>query len=333
LHLSPNIRVVPNWTTGDYRARVGSVLIGDGRCFHCNESLVSFDPGNNGPASKLPLIAAPLNVDHAIPFSANGPNQLTNYVPACESCNKSRKDKLLSGADMARAKSLWDATDVAVIAATARVLDAYSTRVVIPAIRCRSHLWHLKDSPAMQDCHRRVASHLGSIQLNQEWLAVFGDISRSAYSLLSRSNIWQNTDELNALTIAIPRVLCLRPEDITSLLASHSSYSQINSISRHRYNIYPDANLDLSWTARAARDSAQVTSQARATHQEFSNHTGIKWYAIIKLFTERQWGTQILYFYAAKIKKLDKVQRASLLKELDLITERGTVEGRFSELA
>jgi hypothetical protein len=181
----------------------------------------------------------------------------------------------------------------------------------------------------MQDCHRRIDSQLSAHSLNQEWLAVFGDESRSALSLLATSHL---SDELNVLKLAIPRVLCLRPNDLASLLSSYKSYSEINSISCHRYSIYPDANLDLSPTAHSVRYSAQVTSRATEANKAFFADTGITWSEIIKLFIQHQWGIQILYYYAEKIKNLDKGERIKATEELSLFTEQGAVEKYFAAL-
>lgn len=61
-----------------------------GRCFYCDTELVKSGPIDVGAPGARGNI---FHIDHIVPKDAGGPDHLSNYVPACHSCNSSKGAK------------------------------------------------------------------------------------------------------------------------------------------------------------------------------------------------------------------------------------------------
>ncbi|WP_442921711.1 HNH endonuclease [Microbacterium sp. MRS-1] len=128
----------------------------DGRCFHCDCSLLNFE--DDAPPSSP---ARPLNVDHAIPRVAGGPNRADNYLASCESCNKSRQETPLSAADSRRATELWAELDLDSVAVSARQRDDFKGQAVFLCRSCEVHSWHIDGSPGHRACVESLLRGVG----------------------------------------------------------------------------------------------------------------------------------------------------------------------------
>jgi 5-methylcytosine-specific restriction endonuclease McrA len=49
----------------------------DGKCVYCD----------------VPLAQDNFEVDHFVPKSSDGPDHINNFVPSCQSCNMTKRDK------------------------------------------------------------------------------------------------------------------------------------------------------------------------------------------------------------------------------------------------
>jgi len=223
LGMDPDTPPAVRWATSHFRSKYWVVLLCDGRCFHCDGSLVSFDAGKVTADVTLPDDYLVLHVDHAQPRAKGGPDHPLNYLAACEGCNTSRQDTDLSPAQWGRARRLWASLDVADIEQRARGADDLYGDITLGGIRCRVHDWHLQGSPAHLACHRANLAFIKpapSYPDLEEWSAVFGHQSEAVFRRLAASRLWDEPLQRNALRLTLPRVVSGRLDLLEDLLAS-----------------------------------------------------------------------------------------------------------------
>ncbi|WP_156122628.1 HNH endonuclease signature motif containing protein [Microbacterium hominis] len=305
------------WTTGDYRARITAVAITDGRCFHCDCSLLNFE--DDAPPSSP---ARQLNVDHAIPRVAGGPNRADNYLASCESCNKSRQETPLSAADSRRATELWAELDLESVAVSARQRDDFKGQAVFLCRSCEVHSWHIDGSPGHRACGesllrgidpalRRVFPDGG-----RAWAGVFG---RDAAEMLTRtigSALWASPDERMAVLIQLPRVLCRKLDRVDEVMRNARDYRDLRDDPHERYNEQFSGLLPLASSAAERRVNARVSAEARAAARAYTESVGVTWHAVFRLFSSRRWPTHLLYDHRNRIRALTAQGRRRMLSEL-----------------
>lgn len=316
------------WATGDYRARITAVAITDGRCFHCAGALLDFD--EDGPSSPAAL---PLNVDHAVPRAAGGRDRVTNYVAACESCNKSRQDTPLSPEAARRAAGLWADLDIRHVTVHSRQVDEYLGQAVLRCASCALHLWHVEGSPAHLSCVesvlRDVEPELRSMfpDRGRTWAGVFGVRSREVLVRTVESALWASPAERQAVLVQLPRVLCRNLQRIDDVLTNARDYRDLRDDAAERCPDVFSGLLALAPTTATRRALARVTADAREAALDYQAFTGVRWRAIFRLFLSRNWPTHLLYDHRNRVIALTARQRRHMLSELERI---GTVAELFS---
>lgn len=79
--------------TGDASVRQAVLKKTGGKCFYCRRIFTT----NKNLALRVPrLYFSQLEIDHIVPHSKRGPNEIGNYVPACHRCNNLKSDLSLS---------------------------------------------------------------------------------------------------------------------------------------------------------------------------------------------------------------------------------------------
>lgn len=79
--------------TTDPRIRRQVLRKTGGKCYLCFRQYTR----NTKLAERLPkLYFTRLQIDHVVPFSKFGPNDISNYMPACSECNRKKSDLSLA---------------------------------------------------------------------------------------------------------------------------------------------------------------------------------------------------------------------------------------------
>jgi len=308
--------------SSDYQAYFADVILCDGRCFYswrenparrCDHAgLVYFE--NVPSTGNLPKQAeAPINSDHMVPRACGGPDAIENYVAACASCNMSRQKSPMTPEETRRAGDLrtalnpnpsygsyWDEPVDELLKRKSHA-DALSWPDFIGfrAVRCRTHGWHLKDSPAWSQCfktHDFPTFGIASSEAERQgWVSVFGDESADMYTLLTSSPLWRRDDQRHGVFVQLPRYISGRPELLEDILATCYSYEDVKSWSRGVVlDSQPLAILPLSSTNSVKRMRAEIKEDSDRLSRAVKEKCGVDWRRLCQLFVQRQWNSNLI---------------------------------------
>lgn len=334
--IDPDPTYTARWTTGHFRSKYWVVMLCDGRCFHCDGSLVSFDAGKVTADATLPDDYLVLHVDHAQPRAKGGPDHPLNYLAACEGCNTSRQDTDLSAAQWNRAHRLWASVDVADMEQRAQAADDFYGDITLGGIRCRVHDWHLQGSPAHLECHRANLAFIEPAPVYpdlEEWSAVFGHESEATFRRLAASPLWDDPLQRHALRLTLPRVVSGRLDLLDDLLARCTYEHEVQATAGERLDIYPYARLPLAGSVATKRAMSRLEGQRRAVNGTFRDELGLSgWSELIKLFSERHWPTYIVADHVRYLSTLRSPQKKVLMNQIRSMESHRQVDDLLADL-
>lgn len=324
------------WRRDHPRTRLVVLHLWDGRCGHCGTSLLTSEevPG---------ITEAPYEVDHAVPASVGGADDVSNYIAACRSCNNNRRAKpiadlrVLADLDAVREFVIHDEFDV-FVQRVCQVDTVIRDHAYFSMVLCFEHAWHINDSPFQRRCFARCQRRFPG-RLNPEWWSRFGMLSHHVRLVVGenlyirrmvRGYDWWSQPQGWEMTL--PRY-CHSPFDIIQVLCSVDKIgARPTTEPAPEYLFGASHQLSLTNQRRALRQSERLGVANMLAIADFVEN-GITSPALLSLWSSKHWPTDLLFSHPNAIKRiLTQGQLRAHLKALRRLRTRFEAETYLREL-
>lgn len=324
------------WRRDHPRTRLVVLHLWDGRCGHCGTSLLTSEevPG---------ITEAPYEVDHTVPSSVGGGDNVTNYIAACWSCNNGRRAKpimdarVLANLRVVREFVLHDDFD-AFVHRVCQVDTAIRDHAYFSMVLCFEHGWHVIDSPFQRHCFAQCQQRFPG-RLNREWWSRFGLLSHHVRLIVGenlyirgivRGNDWWS--ESQGWDMTLPRY-CRSPFDISQVLCSVDRIgAQPTTEPAPEYLFGASHRLSLTTQRRALRQSERLSVANMLALADFVDND-ITSQALLRLWTSKHWPTYLLFSYPNAVRRIQTWGRLrAYLRALRRLSTRFEAETYLREL-
>lgn len=324
------------WRRDHPRTRLVVLHLWDGRCGHCGTSLLTSEevPG---------ITEEPYEVDHVVPSSIGGADDVTNYIAACWSCNNNRRAKpitdprVLANLDRVREFVAHDDFDV-FVDRVCQVDTAIRDHAYFSMVLCFEHGWHINDSPFQRHCFAWCQRRFPG-QLNPEWWSRFGLLSHHVRLIVGenlyirgilRDNDWWS--EPRGWHMTLPR-FCRSPFDISRVLCTVDEVgARPTTEPAPEYLFGASHQLSLTNQRRALRQSERLNVANLLATADFVE-IGIISPALLRLWTSKHWPTYLLFSYPNAVRRIQtRGQLLAHLRALRRVRTRFEAEAYLREL-
>jgi 5-methylcytosine-specific restriction endonuclease McrA len=324
------------WRRDHPRTRLVVLHLWDGRCGHCGTPLLT--------SEELPSITeAPYEVDHAVPSSVGGDDDVANYIAACWSCNNKRRAKaltdshVLAGLDVVREFVGHDDIDM-FVDRVCQVDTAIQNHAYFSMVLCFEHGWHINDSPFQRDCFGRCQRRFEG-PLNPEWWSRFGLLSHHVRLIVGENlyirRILRGYDwwtEALGWEMTLPRY-CHSPFDIIDVLSSVDEFgARPTTDPAPEYIFGASHRLSPTNQRRALRQSERLSVTNMLAIADFVEN-GITSPALLRLWNIKHWPTYLLFSYPHAVSRIQaRRQLRTHLTALRRLDSRLEAEDYLREL-